>query len=137
MTYRESRPDPEREFRVMPQEADHYRSDLRPGDIVRGQYGNLARLVAWNHTWSHLTGGRLAHLEPLVTYPGTEIPAGCDAEPFNHTGSWESNLNRAQPGDIGAHASGRGFGWRHHCATWQDYPDHLRCTSTRKQQRAA
>jgi hypothetical protein len=102
MTYRENKLDLNREFRVMPQEADHYRSDLKPGDIVRGQYGNLARLTGWNHTWSHVRGGRLAHLEPLIAYPGTDIPEG--AGPYAHKSSWEDDLSPARPGDVGAHA---------------------------------
>jgi len=116
-SYRESRPDPDREFRVMPQEAGHYRSDLQPGDIVRGEYGNLARLVAWNHTWSHVRGGRLAYLEPLVAYPGTPAPEG--AQPYAHKGSWEDNLSRAEPGDIGAHVDRPGFGWKHVSENWR------------------
>ena len=54
-----------------------YRSDLAPGDIVRGKYGNLARLVSWNGTWSHLTGGRIAVLEPLRGLPGHPDAGGC------------------------------------------------------------
>ena len=112
--YREARTDPEREFRVMPQEAGHYRSDLQIGDIVRGKYGNLARLVTWNHTWSHLSGGRIAHLEPIVAYPGTDVPEG--AAPYSHDCSWESSLTRAMPGDIGAHLTRYG-----NCGMWQDH----------------
>ena len=104
MTYRESRLDMDREFRVMPQEAQHYRSDLKPGDIVRAKYGSIARLIGWNHTWSHLSGGRLAHLEPLIAYPGVPMPD--DAYPYAHKSSWEKDLSPAQPGDIGAHSKG-------------------------------
>ena len=92
-----------------------YRSDLAPGDIVRGKYGNLARLVSWNGTWSHLTGGRIAVLEPLAAYPGIPMPEG--AHPYAHTSSWECSLTRAVPGDIGAHA--RRYG---NCGMWQHYP---------------
>jgi hypothetical protein len=117
MTTREARLDMQREFRVLPQEAEHYRSDLEPGDIVRGKYGNLARLTGWNHTWSHVRGGRIAHLEPIVAYPGTDAPEG--AHPYAHTSSWESDLTRAQPGDVGAHSVKGTVGmWEHRSQSW-------------------
>jgi hypothetical protein len=116
MATRPTFPDPAREFRVMPEEADHYRSELQPGDIVRGEFGNLARLVAWDHTWSHIYAGRIAHLQPLVSYPGTQDPE--DALPFSHVTSWEYRLSLAQPGDVGAHADRPGPGWHYISASW-------------------
>jgi len=95
-------------------EAGHYRSDLQAGDIVRGEWGNLARITAWHPTWSHVRGGRIAHLEPMVAYPGTDAPEG--AAPYGHTSSWEDKLTRAMPGDIGAHATRYG-----NCGMWQDH----------------
>ena len=115
-TTREARIDLQREFRAAGEEK-HYRSDLQPGDIVRGQYGNLSRLTGWNHTWSHLTGGRLAHLEPIVSYPGTPAPDG--SVPYAFTSSWENNLTRAEPGDVGSHSVRGPVGmWQPRPASW-------------------
>lgn len=97
---RESFPNPDRPER-WPGEEDHYRSDLQIGDIVRAPYGYLGRLTAWNNTWSHLTAGRIAHLEPLLTYPGT--PAPPNAKLQGRSSSWESALQRAEPGDVARH----------------------------------
>ena len=54
-----------------------YRSDLQVGDIVRGKYGNLARLVAWNGSWSHLTGGRIRGARAARGLPGHPDAGGC------------------------------------------------------------
>ena len=68
-------------------EEDHFRSGFRPGDFVTVR-GHSARLIGWNNTWSHLTGGRLAHLDR-----GEERD---EAE-------WEDNLEPLTPF---AHATG-------------------------------
>jgi hypothetical protein len=94
-TYRAAYPDPWREFRVMPDEAGHYRSDLQVGETVRvgGTSGMIARIVAWDHTWSHIRGGRIAHLEVVAYDYG---------RPRDQAGAWESDLTRVSPASAAA-----------------------------------
>lgn len=115
MSYRESRLDLDREFRVMPEEVNHYRSEFKPGDIVRVDRHYLGRIIGFNHTWSHIRGGRIVHLYPLVAYPGT--PVDPTARPYvdadGKIGAWECDLEQAKPGDVAAHIAGPvGFGYR-------------------------
>lgn len=107
MTLRESFPNVKRPV-CWPGEEDHYRSSLEIGDVVRGQYGNLGRIVAFDNTHSHIRGGRLVHLEPVG--PG-----------FGHKSSWENDLSPASPGDVGAHPctdTSVHWNWRHVRASW-------------------
>lgn len=113
MTTRESFPNVKRPV-CWPGEEHHYRSTLQIGDLVRGQYGNLARIVAFNNTHSHIRGGRLVHLE--AAGPGFDI----HQVEFGHRVSWENELSPGFPGDRGAHpcrADG-GYHWRHVAASW-------------------
>jgi hypothetical protein len=103
-----------------PGEENHYRSDLKVGDVVRMPYGYLGRITAWNNTWSHIRGGRLVHVESLLTYDGSDL--GRDVKPYSTHGSWESDLAPAQPGDVASHVTGAGsIGWQHVPATWQSW----------------
>lgn len=110
MTTHRSFPNPDRPERWEGEE-DHFRSTLQPGDLVRGEYGDLSVLVCWNNTWSHVRGGRIAHLEPVG-------PA------FGHTSSWENVLTPGEPGDVGTHPchehENTSHGWVHVCASWQE-----------------
>lgn len=117
--YRESRPNPERPVR-WPGEEDHYRSDFTIGAIVRHKYGALGRITAFNNTWSHIKGGRIVHLEVLLTYPGTPAP-GDARQAFCHKVSWEDELRQAKPGDVAAHADhSAGYHWQYVPASWSD-----------------
>jgi hypothetical protein len=116
--YRESRPNLERPER-WPGEEDHYRSSFQVGDIVRHKYGALGRITAYNNTWSHIKGGRLVHLEPLLAYPGVPMPES-SRQAFCHKVSWEDEMTPAQPGDIAAHADHGtpSYHWRYRPANW-------------------
>lgn len=106
---RESFPNPDRPL-FWPGEEGHHRGTLEPGDIVRHHRGSghLARLVAWNNTWSHVRCGRLAVLEPLLVHPDGAPAVAGDATPYRSVGAWERDLELAQPGDVGGHiAAGR------------------------------
>jgi hypothetical protein len=104
-TMRRSFPNPDRPVR-WPEEEDHFRTPLGPGDIVRTPARELARIIAWCNAGSHAHSGRLAYLRPLVTYPGETIT---DAEQRRPLGPgvqsicWEVHLEQARPGDVGRH----------------------------------
>jgi hypothetical protein len=128
-SYRGGGLNPDREFRVLPQEASHYRGSFRAGDVLRVDGRHLARLIGWDHTWSHLRSGRIAILQPLVTWPGVPAPTG--TKPYASLSgtitSWETGLSAAKPGDVGAHLAwpdGRtsGFGYRNVGPSWEAVP---------------
>lgn len=65
-------------------EENHFRSTLKVGDIVRTDSGRRARITAWNNTWSHIRGGRIACLDDL------------EAEGIGRDGAWENTLVRVE-----------------------------------------
>jgi hypothetical protein len=111
---RPSFPNPDR-LLYWPGEEHHYRSNLKIGDVARMKYGAVGRIVAFNNTWSHITGGRLVHLDPVLAYEG---PAPANAHPYGHNVSWEVDLSVAQPGDVSAHTVGTPPAIRHVSANW-------------------
>jgi hypothetical protein len=123
MTTREAFPNPARPFR-WPGEEDHYRSGFQIGDIVRVDDGSgyLARITCWNNTWSHVKGGRIAMLQPLLAYPGTQVAEAEKRKPYDNRIGSEDKLTAAHPGDVGAHIyypSGKpGTDWQSIPASW-------------------
>jgi len=118
-------PNPNRP-KYWPGEEGHFRSSFELGDVVRMEYGALGRITAFDNTWSHLTGGRIVHVEPLLAYLAPEPP---NARPYGHRGCWERHLTAAQPGDISAHAAlrdgyqwGQSGCWRPVSASWERLP---------------
>ncbi len=114
--YHAAFPNPDRPFR-WPGEEDHFRAAFQLGDVVRMlPYRALGQITAFNNTWSHVRGGRIVHVEPILAY---QTPAPADARPYRHRGCWESDLAAAQPGDVSAHTAGQGPGRRPVPASWE------------------
>ncbi len=115
MTYRGGFPNPKRPLRWEGEE-EHYRSDFVIGDRVRTQGGSCGVIFAFNNTWSHIRGGRIAHITP-DSAPGEGKTYGADKA--DGVTSWENELTPAQPGDVPSHVDRPGMGWRHVPASWE------------------
>lgn len=89
----------------------------RPGTIVRGEYGLLARVV------DVIERTRMS--ERHVTSPGDVVVTVEPVGPgYGHRSSWASKLTPAAPGDVGAHPCHTGgYGWRHVPASWEGGSD--------------
>ena len=119
-----------------PREEDHFRSTFQIGDVVRLLSDRaLGRITAFNNTWSHIRGGRIVHVEPILAY---QAPEPANARLYGHDLCSEADLAPAQPGDVSAHLALRdgchawdyANGWRHVPATW-DRPPTPAATDTR------
>lgn len=124
---RQSGLNPGRPERV-PGEEDHYRTPhhLEPGTLVRvtetgdseargfteGRRGVLATFIGWDNTYSRPGRGRLAHIHPILAYPGTAVPDEADRVPIDITTARENTLSPAQSGDVSGH-----FYWPGHRLT--------------------
>lgn len=87
------------------------------GAIVRGEYGNLARII-----------GVYENSRCSARHVSVPLDVVVELEPigpgFNHRSSWASKLTAAQPGDIGAHphAAGCPCGAPHDGGAWRYVP---------------
>jgi hypothetical protein len=123
MTVREAYPNPNRPERWTGEE-DHYRSKFKIGDVVRIDKGSgyLGRLTAWDNTWSHVRGGRIAHYEPLLTQDGSSLDDESARVYDRARGSaWESDLSPAHRGDVAAHMTGTPPHHKHVAASWSEH----------------
>jgi hypothetical protein len=127
--YRPAFPNPDRPTR-WPGEQGHFRSSFQLGDVVRVLPSRvLGRIFAYDNTWSHLRGGRIVHLEPVLAHQAPE-PANVRMYHAGHVGCWERDLAPAQPGDVSEHLTVRdgcqpwdyANGWRTVPATWERPP---------------
>lgn len=114
MTYRGGFPNPDRPFRWEGEE-EHFRSTFVVGDRVRTNGGSCGVITAFNNTWSHIRGGRIAHIAPDRA-PGEGRTFG-SGMPDGVT-VWENELTTAQPGDVPAHVDRPGTGWQYVPASW-------------------
>jgi len=127
--YRRAFPNPNRPVR-WPGEEDHFRSSFQIGDVVRVRQSRvLGRITAYNNTWSHIRGGRIVHLEPILANQAPE-PANVRMYHGGQVGCWEDDLAPAQPGDVSEHLVLRdgcqpwdhANGWQWVPATWERPP---------------
>ena len=107
----------DRPVRYLPEEADHYRGAWAVGDRVRIDNRDLARIVGFAATWSHVHAGRIVLVEPIGPSYGISV-------------AWESRLTAAECDDrFGVHPHfadcpcGLGYDgelgtWRHAPASW-------------------
>lgn len=82
------------------------------GTIVRGQYGELARIVeVLEHT--RMSANHVSAPSAVVVKLEPVGPS------FGHRSSWSHDLTPAEPGDVGAHPCHNSYGWRYVGASWR------------------